>query len=294
MSRARGVRHGVIVSLGAVMTLLLVACGQSEPTAAKVTSDKRGEATESTAETTKNSESSLDPAAALAKATEATSEQKSFSMRMVTKVNGETAMEMTSITSTSPKASKSTIKSGEIGEMTTLMIDDVLYYQFPDLPDGKKWVKMDSTAMAGSLGIDPEALAEQQAGALDMLGSFGDGVEVEVVGQEKIDAVQTIHYRYDFDMESILKDGAAGGLLGDVGASALDAFTGKTVMNVWVGEDGLIRRAAYEMKGNGTAPNGAESMSFEMTYTDFNVTVDIVAPDPAETISMQELMTLGS
>ncbi|MGB3410710.1 MAG: LppX_LprAFG lipoprotein [Microthrixaceae bacterium] len=295
MSRFQRCRRGLVVAISVVAAISLVGCGQSEPTAAKATSGERGA---STADNPKSdnqksedhkSGEELTPTAILTRAAKETAEHKSFKMRMMMTADGVTAMDMTSLTSADGKMQKSTIKSDEIGEMTMIIIDGVVYYQFPGLPDGKEWVKMDSADMMGSMGIDPGALAEQNSNALAMLNDLSE--DVEVVGEDKIEGMTSVHYLYTFDVDSMMKGALDNGVLDGDAADAADLFGGKSDMNVWVGEDGLIRRVAYEMNTSGGGSDMPGSFAYEMTFTDYGANLDFAAPDPSSTMSMSDLMT---
>lgn len=293
MSRIQRCRHGAVVAISVVIALSLAGCGQSEPTAAKATSGQRAASTaDSQKSESKKSDEELTPKAILTRAAQATAEHKSFKMQMVMLADGVTVMDMTSLTSADGKMQKSTIKSDEIdemGEMTMMIIDGVVYYQFPGLPDGKEWVKMDSADMMGSMGIDPGALAEQNKNALAMLNDLSE--DVEVVGEDKIEGMDSVHYRYTFDVDDMMKGALDNGVLAGDAAQAAEMFGGKSDMNVWVGKDGLIRRVAYELNLSGGGEDMPGSFAYEMTFTDYGSTIDFAAPDPSSTMSMSDLMT---
>ncbi|HTO01982.1 MAG TPA: LppX_LprAFG lipoprotein [Microthrixaceae bacterium] len=288
MSRFRKGRHGLVVAIAAVVALGLTGCGQSEPTAANAKSEKR----EASADKSTTTVAELTPTAMLTKAAKATAEHDSYRMRMIMTADGMPGMDMTTLTSADGKTQKSTIKSGEIGEMTMLLIDGAFYYQFPGLPDGKEWVKMDSADAMSELGIDPSAMAEQNSNALAMLDNLSD--DVKIVGEEEIEGMKTVHYRYSFDVGAMMQGALDSGALEGDAAEAAEMFGGESDMDVWVGEDGLIRRVAYELKMGEGAPGMPGSISYEMTFSDFGAPLDVTAPDPSKTIAMSELMTLGS
>ena len=60
-------------------------------------------------------------------------------------------------------------------------------------------------------------------------------------------------------------------------------------MDVWIDGDGLPRRFTMELK----IP-GAGSVAMRMDFTDYGRSVDVSAPPASETISMQQLQSLGA
>lgn len=288
MSRFHKGRSGLFVAFASVVALGLTGCGQSEPAATKATGDKPAATTEKPAAKATGESAS----AVLTKAAKATAEHDSYRMRMVMTADGMPGMDMTTHTSADGKVQKSVIKNDEIGEMTMLLIDGAFYYQFPGLPDGKEWVKMDSAEAMESMGIDPGAMAEQNANAMAMLSNVSG--EVKVVGEETIEGMKTVHYSYKFDVSKLMQDALGSGELKGDAAEAAEMFGGESEMNVWIGDDGLIRRVAYELSTGSESADMPSSIAYEMTFSDFGTPVDVTAPDPAVTMSMSDLSGLGA
>lgn len=287
MSRFRRGRLGVVAAIAIVVALSLTGCSQSEPTSAKATSDTRPTTGNEAAETS----SELTPVTVLRKAAEATAAHDTYRLHMVMSADGASITDMTMVTSADGSVQKSTINMEPLGQITMLTIDGVMYYQFPDLPAGKEWVRMDSDEMMGTTGIDPNALSDQNSNVLAMLENLSS--DIEVVGEEKIEGMTSTHYRYKFDVRSMVdKALTSGGLTGEAAASA-DMFADSSEMNVWVGEDGLIRRMAYELDLSGAgakipSANMPGTFGYEMTFSDYGAALEVTAPDPGTTISMSE------
>ena len=60
-------------------------------------------------------------------------------------------------------------------------------------------------------------------------------------------------------------------------------------MDVWIDDDGLPRRFTMDL----TIP-GTGSVSMRMDFSDYGRAVDVSAPPASETMSMQELQSLGA
>ncbi|MFI9150342.1 hypothetical protein [Streptomyces sp. NPDC053367] len=163
------------------------------------------------------------------------------------------------------------------------VIDQVLYQKAPGLaPGGKPWIKIDLQKVgaqqnmgSGSIG-DPAQSAAYARAITDK--------DVTELGKEKIDGVETTHYRVAVDLAR-LPNGAA-----------LREQLGRTLpMHLWLDDEGRIRRQQIDMtvpaqgagdRPSGTSAAGQAKVSTVMEYSDFGTDVDTEAPPARQTADM--------
>jgi hypothetical protein len=133
------------------------------------------------------------------------------------------------------------------------------------LPKGKSWASVDLQTKTGKeLGANLNNLA-QQAPA-DILKALRDAGSVTKVGDETIDGTKTTHYRATIDPKKIVQGVAAP--------------TSQAVpVDVWVGQDGLLRRMT--MSSGGTAVT--------MNLSNYGEPVNVQVPSASESIDMTKL-----
>ncbi|GAA2458480.1 hypothetical protein [Streptomyces glaucus] len=163
------------------------------------------------------------------------------------------------------------------------VVDQVLYQKVPDgqAPGGKPWI-----------GIDLRKVAEQQAAGDRSMSdparsaAFAKAIDdrdVTKKGTARIGGVDTTHYRVAVDVAE-LPDGAA-----------LRRQVGPTLpMDVWLDDDGRIRRQQLDMAFEapaGSGPSAGASSSPQrvkvrtlMEFTDFGTEVEAEAP-PAKQVT---------
>jgi hypothetical protein len=175
----------------------------------------------------------------------------------------------------------------------------VMYLRFPflddKLPAGKEWVRIDLQQAAGSMpGVDLEQMLQfannGPQSALDYLRAVSG--EIETVGADEQRGVATTHYRTTVDLAkyATLVPEAQREQIG----SMLDELARQTGLSqvpvdVWVGEDGLVRR--FEMTMTMSQPGGSQSASASMTYEmyDYGTPVTITLPLPDVTVDANSL-----
>jgi hypothetical protein len=175
------------------------------------------------------------------------------------------------------------------------LVDKVLYTRMgllsQQLPDGKKWLKLDIEKLGKGLGIDVSQLSQYNdpTKMLDYLRESGD---VEDVGKEDIRGVETTHYRGKVDLakatEKLQKAGAASG----TGVDQLVKFLGggKVPVDVWVGDDKLVRRMTMRLVPSGTAAASNFEMSMNMDLYDYGTPVNVSAPPESEVYDASALI----
>jgi hypothetical protein len=160
----------------------------------------------------------------------------------------------------------------------------VLYMRLPVLtkvlPGGKPWIKMDLNALGQQAGIDLSQytqFANDPSRMVDWLrAASGD---VTTVGTEKLEGVDTTHYRATVDLSKY--PDLVPAEQREATRKALDSLTkaahvSSFPMHVWVGKDGLVRqvRTVLTQTIQGQTVNVVTSERFR----DFGAPVDIRLP----------------
>src|SRR6266536_1724703 len=126
------------------------------------------------------------------------------------------------------------------------------------LPDGKTWVKVDLQRSLKKLGVNLAKLGggESPTAALAQLRGSKDAKKL---GTETVEAVQQL-------LRAAREDGV------DVTPTKVD---------VWIGDDGLVRRLTEKLGTVGTVT---------MTFSDYGAPVQIEAPPASETSDLSTLL----
>lgn len=175
------------------------------------------------------------------------------------------------------------------GKFEIRMVDGVMYMGIdallgglrPPALAGKDWVEIDT----GELGVTSDQLTNQNPA--DMLESLRGAGDVEELGTEEIDGVETTHFRAEIDTGKALEQ--LSGQQREQAASFLEQMGSSYPMDVWIDGDGLPRR--FELR---FTIEGSGSVSMRMDFTDYGAPVDVAAPPAGSTMSMQELQSLGA
>ncbi|GGV81400.1 hypothetical protein [Streptomyces griseoloalbus] len=163
------------------------------------------------------------------------------------------------------------------------VVDEVLYQKTPgrNAPGGKPWVRIDLDKVAAQQGVN-----NQQIGDPAQTASYAKAItdeDVTKVGTEKIDGVNTTHYRVSVDVTKL------------PGGDQMREQLGPTLpMQVWLDDEGRLRRQQMDMtvkvaaSASATPDAGAApqqlKMSSVMQFSDFGTEVDAEAP-PAEQVA---------
>jgi len=155
------------------------------------------------------------------------------------------------------------------------------------LPEHKPWVKVDVAKLDPT---SPVSAAANLDGTVTDPSSFlqalrGIGDDTRVVERTDVDGVSTLHYRGTVDLER-----AASRLPADDRARLLDGFvrlgvdpgTLRLPMDVWVDDDGAVRRVSTELRIADDASNDASlqgaTVTVTVAYRDLGVPERIVLP----------------
>jgi hypothetical protein len=177
-----------------------------------------------------------------------------------------------------------------LGELELVFADYVVYYHLPlgVLPGEKEWIKIDVEALGDSAAVDLQQLAQgnqsDPAQYLRWLGAVGE--DVEELGTETVRGVETTHYRATVDLDRVVDEAepevrGATKLWIDLLKRQLEL--GEVPIDVWVDEDGLVRRIEQEYELDGTRTQ------ITMELDDFGIEVDAEAPPADQVIDLGEL-----
>ena len=151
------------------------------------------------------------------------------------------------------------------------------------LPNGKSWVKVDLERALKKLGVDLANLGVGQS-PTGVLAQLRGSTNTQKVGTETIDGVRTTHYRGTVDVQDALDQATAKErktlqrLLDEAKAHGVDATS--TTFDVWVGDDGLVRRLTQRVGSVG---------HLTITFSDYGEPVHIEAPAADATVDLSDL-----
>jgi hypothetical protein len=177
--------------------------------------------------------------------------------------------------------------------MELRLLFPVMYMHFnglpagEQLPNGKNWVKIDLQRQLRKLGVNLQQLAMSgNQSPTDALAQLRGSKHAKKLGTETIDGVETTHYRVKVDLNEALARAtpkerkAVQRLLRTAKENGFDAAG--TSVDVWVGDDGLVRRLSEKLGRVG---------KFTMTFSDYGEPVQIEAPPPDETVDFSALLS---
>ncbi|MET9777837.1 hypothetical protein ABZ023_26885 [Streptomyces sp. NPDC006367] len=173
------------------------------------------------------------------------------------------------------------------------VVDQVLYQKVPGqkVQGGKTWMKIDLKKAAQAQGVNGRQIGDPAQSA-----AYAKAItdkDVTEAGKEKIDGVDTTHYKVSVDVAE-LPNGAQ-----------LRRQVGPTLpMHVWLDDEGRLRRQQLDMTVKAPASAGAKPdngaspqqirMTMVMHYSDFGTEVDAEAPPAAQVADMtDEVMKQG-
>jgi hypothetical protein len=180
------------------------------------------------------------------------------------------------------------------GDTEVRLVDGTMYTKLPaELTKsfgGKPWVKVDAKAMAAAgLGQLARMSPAEQLGYLK-----GIGKDVTTVGKETVGGTPTTHYRATVDLDQAAKAASPDLRRGITEARKSLGFP-VLPADVWVDEDGLLRKFAVTMtvtppkSAGANAPSGPATVAFTQEYSDLGAPVKITAPPASQVVDMGQL-----
>lgn len=179
---------------------------------------------------------------------------------------------------------------GQSVTVDTIIVGPVLYMRSPvfqqaGLPAGKEWVRLDLAKLAQQQGVDLGSLAGSNPNPSSALAYLrGSAGEVERVGGEKVQGVDTTHYKTTIDLEHAARMAtgrARESIRRVIGVSGVK----KIPVEAWIDGDGYVRRVTY------TEHSGRKQSSrITMELHDFGPHVSIASPPSETVIDFQALL----
>jgi hypothetical protein len=161
------------------------------------------------------------------------------------------------------------------------------------LPPGKKWLKLDIGELGRQAGVDLGSLMRSGGGqdptqALQYLkAASGDIVKV---GEEPVRGEPTTHYKGTVDFNRVARAAPAAqraAVSRTMRQIVRLAGTSTAPMEVWIGDDGLLRRMTTKMTMR--IEGRPMSMTQRIEMYDFGTKVDVKIPGRDETIDASNL-----
>ena len=175
------------------------------------------------------------------------------------------------------------------GPVETVIGGDAVYVRLPPgQPGGRPWLRLDVATLSQQAGLTQGSLAQlQQADPTQALTYLKGALDdVDEVGQEDVRGEETTHYRGTVDLRKAsasLPPEAQGGveqLVASLGTSTLPA-------DVWIDDDGRIRRMRFSADADGAGPS--QPGTVEIDLFDFGVTADVQLPPPDQVTDLANL-----
>ncbi|MEU8210725.1 hypothetical protein AB0B85_16185 [Micromonospora sp. NPDC049044] len=220
----------------------------------------------------------------LQKTVDSTAKTDSVALTMKGNVNGQSISMQGHLNLGDPAQAELRMTVPDGPEVTARMIGPVVFVEVPAAQrattGGKRWMKMDMTAMnGGKTGTD----FAKQFDDMDPIKQVRTLLGIEgttVVGQETVNGATTVHYTVTTPVATYLKQIDA-----KMRAASEQAFTAQGVkeikLDLWVDEQYRPRRVSLVM---------GKVSDMVIDYTDYGKTVTIEAPPAAETADLAEML----
>lgn len=180
-------------------------------------------------------------------------------------------------------------------DMEMRLVDEVMYMRMGllvgVLPDGKRWIKLDTREIGKSMGIDMSQLS-QYNDPTQMLKYLREAGSVDRIGRARVRGTSTTRYRAQIDIGKALKQ-LSGSAMSSEALSALGELTGGGTLpvEVWIDDANLVRRMELKMSAAGEQNAPTFSMSLQMDIFDYGTSVSIDVPPAAEVADGSKLLS---
>lgn len=184
-------------------------------------------------------------------------------------------------------------ESAGFGEATAVFVDSTVYYKLPvgALAGDRRWIQLDlqNVADASSLDFGPLVQGSQADPTQYLLWLSALGPGITKIGEEEVRGVPTSRYRAAVDL-NLLEQQAPPGKEVEWAAyvQTLRDRLGLAFIpvEVWVDDDGLIRRFNHEY---GFSAEGTTAVVTTELF-DFGIPVNVSAPPPDEVVTLTDLI----
>ncbi len=160
------------------------------------------------------------------------------------------------------------------------------------LGSGRRWVKVNAAKVSEAAGVDVSALTQTGQDPTQVVRQLrAVSGDVETVGEEDVRGVATTHHRATVDLrrypdlvpaaERAAAREAIDALIEQTGASTVP-------VEIWVGEDGLVRRLAQKLELK--VPGGPTAIEQRFELYDFGAKVAVTVPGADEVTELSDLI----
>jgi len=156
--------------------------------------------------------------------------------------------------------------------MDLIMLDQMIYMKAPAMGLGDKWMKIDLSKSGDSLfgmlakAADPDAMFKAMEAPKNL----------ELLGTEEVEGVETNHYRITVDPDAYMK---AMGFPAEMSSFMPEEL----VTEMWVDAENLPRKFTQVVQVPAVGGAKPSTSATEGYYHDFGLDVDIEAPPASET-----------
>ena len=279
------------------ITLLVVlagatACGQAQANHTNASSPPA-----STRASTPNPTAEL--AASAARTSHAKSARMAMTMRMTVPPTGQTivahATGVVGFRSRNGEITMNmTVPGAGVIRMREVMVWPVIYMHSPLFAaglHGKQWMKLDLAKIERAHGVNLNALTSTNSSdPTQMLQTLeNESDSLQNLGVATVRGVQTVHYHAVIDLTKAAKNAPAAMRAAVQKSDArLIAMLGthRMPMDVWIGQDHLVRRLAYRMALPIASTGQTMSMAVKLDMFDFGVPVHVTAPPAGQVAAL--------
>ncbi len=178
--------------------------------------------------------------------------------------------------------------AASIGEFEVRAIGDKAYMRiglFSSLGIPTPWVSL-TTDEASEIASGFGANTADPMGTLPVF--YHADADVEVIGQEQVRGVDTTHFRISADVEKLLAlaDPEQADELRNTSGFPAD---GVLPIDMWIGDDGFVRRFSYKVDGGSSPDAGFESLEMVWEIFDYGEPITVIAP-PANQVTDGDLL----
>lgn len=256
---------GALVALTLTAVLALTGCGD-------------GAASDSASSGQRPDAALTAPAAELiVSAAQRAQDAPSLTMRTTTAV-GDTASEITTLSNADASRVSIVADVPGMGQLEARGVDGTFYLRLPGmpgLPSGAEWVSLAPGDAGGPFAGAMDQLVDQDPRLpFDALTDLSS--EVTEVGRGDVEGVPVTQYRVAVDVAAL------------AGPDAPAVMSGSADLDVWVDDEGFIRRFRYELDGD-TIDMPSASVVIDSTVLSYDDPVDVEAPPAGATVPFAEL-----
>ncbi len=147
------------------------------------------------------------------------------------------------------------------------------------LPKGKTWVRVDvaEATRAKSTNL-AQMLQANQSSPAQMLAALVHSKSSQNLGNETVGGVETTHYRATVDPKEALLAQAKGAVAAQLEEALAKAKIEQLSVDVWIGDDGLVRRLEVELPKISGERAGFGGSKFTETLSGYGEDVQVELP----------------